>query len=114
MAAAKEWPDLLKDGSEFQKKVAKNIQDARAAGLDENELPVIRYHAARMAALETESARVPDLVKKLGEAEAKVKELELLSAPGGGVGAVQRQPSGQPASDEDEGEALRREAAENS
>lgn len=110
LAAAKEWPELVREGSEFQKKVAANIEAARKAGLDENELPVIRYHAAKMAFLETEAASVPGLRKALDAAQAKVKELEALTAPGGGAGAVQRQDVKTSQTDEEEAEALRREA----
>lgn len=89
LAAAKEWPDIVKDGSEFQKAVAKNIADARSKGLDENEFPVIRYYSARLAAMESAAARVPGLEKQLGAAAARVKELEALTAPGGGQGSIQ-------------------------
>lgn len=108
--AAQEWPDLLKDGSAFQQAVAKNIQEARAAGLDENEFPVVRYQAARMAALAAASARVPGLEKSLAEATARVKELEALTTPGGGKPSVQQQPARRPLTDEEEFEALRAEA----
>lgn len=87
--AAKAWPDLVKNGSEFQKSTVANIQEFRKQGLDENEYPVLRYYAAQAAALQTDAARVPELEKKLGAAEARVKELEALTAPGGGTGAVQ-------------------------
>jgi hypothetical protein len=89
MEAAKQWPDVAKQGSEFQKTMAGHLQEAAKQGLDANEFPVLMYHVARLTAAETEAARVPELVKKLGAAEAKVKELEALTAPGGGAGSVQ-------------------------
>lgn len=111
LAAAKEWPDLLKENSPFQQAVARNIQEARKAGLDENEFPVVRYHAAKMAALETAVARVPVMEKELAKAQARVKELEALTSPGGGQAAVQGQPGRGPKSDADEAAELRAEAA---
>lgn len=105
--AAEQWPDIAKNGSALQKLVAKNIAEARQAGLDENEFPVVRWYSARMAALETDAARVPDLEKRLGAAEAKVKELEALTAPGGGQSAVQSQSVRVTQSDDEEGAALR-------
>lgn len=113
LAAAKEFPDIAKEGSEFQRAVIRNIQQAREAGLDENEFPVVRFWSAQMAALQSASARVPDLEKSLEAANARVKELEGLTAPGGGQGAVQR-PAAGAGGDEDEGERLRREAQERS
>lgn len=110
LKAAQEWPDIAKPGSEFQKAVAANIQAAREAGLDENEFPVIRYHAAKMAALESAAARVSGLEKALGQAQAKVKELEALTAPGGGQGAVQTQQRQAPLSDDEEAAQLRAQA----
>lgn len=51
--------------------------------------PSAIYHASKLAAAElkaqqyqTESARVPGLVKELGELKAKVKELEAMTTPG--------------------------------
>lgn len=110
MEAAKKWPELAKEGSEFQKTVVGHIKAARKAGLDENEFPVLRYHAARLAAAETDAARVPSMEKELGELRAKIKELEALTSPGGGSPAVAKVPSGQPLSDTDEADALRAEA----
>lgn len=110
MAAAKEWPDLLKEGSDYQKAVARNIQLAREAGLDENEFPVVRYQAAKMAALEAAAAGVPALQKDLAQARARVKELEALTAPGGGGSAIQRQPAATPKTDDEEGAELRTQA----
>ena len=88
--ASKVWPDVAKDGSEFQKKMAEHLQAVAQAGLDANENPVLFYHVARLTAAEATAARVPKLEKELGEAQAKVKELEALTAPGGGNGAIQK------------------------
>jgi hypothetical protein len=93
--AAKKWPDLAKEGSEFQKKMTENLQAAAQQGLIAEENPVMFYHVARLVAAESEAARVPELVQKLGVAEAKVKELEALTAVGGGKTVVQGQPEGE-------------------
>lgn len=87
--AAKQWPQLAVKDSPFQQAMVRILGEARKAGLDENENPALRYHAARLVAAELASARVPDLEKKLGAAQARVKELEAFTAPGGGVGSVQ-------------------------
>lgn len=90
LEAAKVWPDVAKDGSEFQKSMAGHLQAAAQQGLDANENPILFYHVARLTAAETTAARVPKLEKDLGAAQARVKELEKLTAPGGGSGATQR------------------------
>lgn len=87
--AAKQWPELAVKDSPFQQAMVRILNEAKKAGLDENENPALRYHAARLVAAELASARVPDLEKKLGAAQARVKELEAFTAPGGGVGSVQ-------------------------
>lgn len=107
MAAAKSWPDMAKEGSEFQKQVVGHIQEARKGGLDVNDHPVLLYHAARLTAAETAAARVPGMEKELGELRAKVKELEALTNPGGGESAAQNLQHDRQNSDEEEGAALR-------
>jgi len=110
LEAAKVWPDLAKEGSEFQKQMAGHLQAIAKQGIDPEENPVVFYHVARLTAAEAAAARVPDLVKKLGVAEAKVKELEALVAPGGGQGSVQRQSGKTDMSVEEEEAELRQEA----
>jgi hypothetical protein len=105
--AAKRWPDVAVPNSEFQKVMAGHLQAAAQQGLDPAENPVVFYHAARLTAAETAAARVPDLEKKLSAAEAKIKELEALTAPGGGKGSAQTQPQQRQLTDEEEGEQLR-------
>lgn len=112
LQAVSKWPKFAEQNGEFQKKVAQELQAARQQGLEVNEVPVLLYHAARLVAAETEAARVPVLDKELGQLRAKVKELEALTAPGGGSGSIQRQPTGNVAkSDEEEGAELRSLAA---
>lgn len=107
MAAAKSWPDMAKEGSDFQKQVVGHIQEARKAGLEVNDHPVLLYHAARLTAAETAAARVPGMAKELGELRAKVKELEALTNPGGGEAAAQNLQHDRQNTDEEEGAALR-------
>ena len=113
LEAAKQWPELAKEGSAFQKTMAGHLRAASEQGIDPDEHPIIMYHAARLTAAETAAASVPGLTKKLGELQAKVKELELLTAPGGGQPAAAKLGERQP-SDEDDAIALRQEALQRS
>lgn len=90
--AASAFPDLLKEGSEFQKSVALHEADLKANGYDVREYPILRGAVCRLVAAEAEAARVPGLAKKLEAAEARVKELEAKTAPGGGTNSVPRHP----------------------
>jgi alkylhydroperoxidase/carboxymuconolactone decarboxylase family protein YurZ len=81
---------VAKDGSEFQNTMAAHLQAAANQGLNPEENPVVFYHVARLTAAEATAARVPKLEKELGAAQARVKELEALTAPGGGNSAAQR------------------------
>lgn len=89
--AATQWPELSKQDSEFQKTVAGHLKALEKDAPELLEFPGIIYHVARLTAAETTAARVTVAEKKLGEAEARVKELELLTSPGGGKAAVTRQ-----------------------
>lgn len=108
--AAKRWPEMGQSGSEFQKSMAANLNAAAKYGLDANEHPAVMFFAAQLTAFERAAARVPDMEKELGELRAKVKDYEKLTAPGGGSEATARPQAGKPASQEDDGEALRQEA----
>jgi len=88
LEAAKVWPDVAKDGSEFQKVMAGSLQALARGGIDPEENPVLFYHVAQAAANQLTAARVPKMEKELGAAQARVKELEGLTAPGGGKGAT--------------------------
>lgn len=110
LEAAKKWPDIAKEGSEFQKNVANHLQEAARQGMDPNEHPTLVYHAARLTAAESASARVPSMEKELGELRAKVKELEALTNPGGGTTAASKIP-GESAKTDDEEFAELRQAA---
>jgi hypothetical protein len=90
LEAAKRWPDFAKEGGEVQQKVAAELQAAQKLGLDANENPALMYHAVRLVAAESSAARVPGLEKELGELKAKVKELQALTAPGGGTDSARR------------------------
>lgn len=107
LKAAQQWPDLAKDGSQFQKDVAAHLKAAAEQGIDPNEHPIMMYHAARLTAAETAAARVPVMEKELGEMRAKVKELEALTAPGGGSPSATKFPKERPLTDEEEGQELR-------
>lgn len=108
MKAVEQWPEFGKKDSQFQKSVASGLQEASKMGLDVNENPGLLYYAARLVAGETAAARVPAMEKELGELRAKVKELDGLTAPGGGKGSAQRQPSGTaPKTDAEEESELR-------
>jgi hypothetical protein len=100
LEAAKKWPEFAKEGGDFQKKVVGELQAARKLGIDVNESPALMYHAVRLVAAETAAARVPTLEQELGEAKAKVKELELLTAPGGGQDSARRGETSAPKFDE--------------
>jgi hypothetical protein len=90
MEAAKKFPEFAKEGGEFQQKVATELQAGAKLGIDANEHPVLMYQAARLVAAETAAARVPGLEKELGELKAKVKDFEVLTAPGGGQDSARR------------------------
>ena len=107
LEAAKRWPDVAVANSEFQKTMAAHLQAAAQQGLDPAENPAIFYHVARLTAAESAAARVPDLEKKLGAANARLKELEALTNPGGGQGSAQTQPAARELSDAEEEQSLR-------
>lgn len=113
--AAKAFPDLAKDGSEFQKTVAGHLN---ALAKNDPQLlahPSVIYHVARLTAaeakakaLEADAARVPVLVKETESLRAKIKELEALTTPAGSGGVAKL--GGQSA--EDDANSLRQAAAE--
>lgn len=111
LKAAQKWPELVKDGSEFQKKVAEALNSLKSEGFDVNEYPQLMYTTARLVAAETTAASVPGMTKELGELRAKVKELEKLTSPGGGQGAVQAMDGQTVKTDEQEYAELRQMAA---
>lgn len=92
--AAKEHPDLAKDGSEFQQGVAAHLNALTKQDPQLAVHPSMIYHVSRMVAVQlaakaaqADAARVPGLVKEAESLRAKVKELEALTAPAsaGGV-----------------------------
>jgi hypothetical protein len=109
--AAKVWPDVAKQGSAFQKDMATVLQNLAQQGIDANESPAAFYFVADYVAKAADAARVPGMEKELGALKAKVKELETLTAPGGGVGASQRVEQGNSnPTDAEEEAALRQHA----
>jgi hypothetical protein len=110
LKAVEQWPEFGKQGSEFQQKAAGYLQNLKQQGMDANENPALWFHVAQFVAAESAAARVPAMEKELGETRARVKELELLVTPGGGQAAAQVQPLKSTLTDEEELEALRREA----
>lgn len=85
--AAQENPDLAKDGSEFQKAVANKLQELQGQSPQMLRDPRSIYFVTKLVAAETAAAGVPGLKEKLGQMEARVKELEALTGPNpaGGV-----------------------------
>lgn len=82
LKAAQDFPDLAKDGSEFQKAVANNLTEMQQHAPGMLRDPRSIYFVTRMTAMETAAAGVPELKKKLSQSEARVKELESLTSPG--------------------------------
>lgn len=102
MKAATQFPELAKQGSDLQKVVAAHLNKLSQDDPVLSNHPSVIYHVTRLAAAETAAARVPGLEKELGEAKAKVKELEALTSPGG-PGSVQQQSAPEkPKSDDEE------------
>ncbi len=94
LEAAKQNPDLAKDGSPFQQMVAGMLNNLAKSDPQLMAQPSVIYHVAQMAAVQleakaskAEAARVPGLEKEAESLRAKVKELEALTTPtaGGGV-----------------------------
>jgi hypothetical protein len=89
LKAAETFPELAKDNSAMQVAVANHLNALAKTDPALMAQPSMIYHVAKLAATElkaqsfqTEAARVPVLVKELGELKAKVKELESLTTPG--------------------------------
>jgi hypothetical protein len=86
LKAGQEFPELVQTNSPLQQRVAQIMQSEP----DLKQHPKGIYLAARIAHLEAESgkgataaARASELEKNLGLAQARIKELEALTAPGG-------------------------------
>lgn len=82
LKAAQDFPELAKDGSEFQKAVAQNLSEIQTYAPGILRDPRSIYLVTRMTAMETAAAGVPELKKKLSQMEARVKEFEALTSPG--------------------------------
>ena len=85
--AAKAYPDLAKDGSPFQNRVAAHQKALAQSDPQLLAQPSLIYHISRLAAAELQAealkadvARVPVLEKQVGELQAKVKEFQSLTA----------------------------------
>lgn len=81
LKAAQDFPDLAKDGSEFQKAVANNLAELASQAPTMARDPRSIYFVTKLVAAETAAAGVPELKKKLSQTEARVKELEALTGP---------------------------------
>jgi hypothetical protein len=79
LKAGVDFPEVAKDNSPLQVRVAQLMQ----AEPDLKAHPKGIYMAARLASLETAAASVPALKADLAKAEARIKEFEELTAPGG-------------------------------
>lgn len=96
--AAIDFPSVAKEGS---------TENQALAGFIKAEPDVLRspkgmYYAARLVTAEQSAARVPAMEKELGALRARVKELEALTAPGGGGVAQNPNPKAAPKSDAEE------------
>lgn len=90
LEAAKAFPELAKEGSQFQQTVAYHLQELGKSDPALLAHPSVIYHVSRLTAAEqkvqqltADVARVPELEKELGELKAKVKEYEALTTPAG-------------------------------
>lgn len=80
--AAVDFPKIIVKESDEFKSLAKLIGEIPQIQTD----PQMMYYAARLATAEVASARVPTMEKELGEARAKIKELEgKLQVPTDGI-----------------------------
>ena len=89
LQAAKDYPELAKENSVFQRSVAAHLNALAKSDPQLMAQPSMIYQVAKLAATElkaqqfqADAARVPVLVKELGELKAKVKELESTTTPG--------------------------------
>jgi DNA repair exonuclease SbcCD ATPase subunit len=112
--AAKAHPDLSKDNSPLQQRVAGILNDLSRTDPELSAQPSVIYHATTLAALQleqqalkTEAARVPALMKQVGELTAKVKELESMTTPGSSA-SVSRLGSSSPRDEEADLERMAR------
>lgn len=83
LKAATDFPAFAKAGTPQASKAAEIIQTLQKSDPDIAEHPKAVYFAAELAEAQCVAARVPDLEKRLAAYEARVKELEALTQPGG-------------------------------
>jgi len=88
--AVTDFPEFGKKGSELQQAVAEVYKGVVQQIPEAARLPGLVYYCARIAYAETASARVPGLVKELGDAKTKLTELEALTNPTPPGGATRR------------------------
>jgi hypothetical protein len=111
-AERREW--TIKAGIDFPELAKKDSPLLQATALilqSESELqgqPKGTYIAARIAAAELAAARVPDLEKRLASKEARVKDLEALTTPGGAGSPARVPPGDAPRSDAEQFAELQR------
>jgi hypothetical protein len=82
LKSAQDFPDLAKEGSEFQTAVGRNYADLKANAPAMYNDPKSIYFVTKLTAAEAASARVPAMEKELSQMKARVKELEALTSPG--------------------------------
>lgn len=111
LKAAQEFPEMAKENSDLQKRVAQTLNALWNEDRNLGSNPRIIYYVTKLEAAQTAAARVPALEKQLGELKAKVQEYEKLTAPGG-ESAVQKLAAADTAkTDEEEHRDLRETAA---
>ncbi len=95
LKAATDFPAFAKQNTEQAKTAAEIMRIMQQSDPDIARHPKAVYFAAELAEAKCAAARVPDLEKRLTASEARVKELEALTSPGGsGVAGQPQAPAG--------------------
>ncbi len=81
MESAKAFPELAKEGSQFQKDYVAALTGLQKSAPSLANDPAISWYVSQFVSANTAAARVPALEKELGELRAKVKDFETSSAP---------------------------------
>lgn len=102
LKAGIDFPDLAKPEAPLRQKAAEIL--AEFPGYET--IPQSAYIAARMASAELAAARVPALTKELEQSKQRIRELELLTSPGGAGGPAHLLP-GKPTAEQTREELVR-------